>query len=369
MNQENPGTPQNRSRKWQAVAALIGVGALIGFGMPLPAQTPAIWKIHDMNRPHPPKVKSSIQLPVAPPSDAIVLFDGKDISKWRSKDGGPAKWVVKDGYMESTRGSGYVYSRDSFGDMQLHVEWAAPVPAVGTGQGRGNSGVFLMGLYEVQVLDSYTNVTYADGQASAIYGQHPPLANASLPAGEWQAYDIFFRRPRFRPDGALSKPATVTVVHNGVLVQDHVEIWGPTSWLQYHPYHSHPNRMPLALQDHGNPVHFRNIWVRELPEATEPGPATDDTKPLLMLSSEVLDRYTGEYRLENHTSMSIERDGEQMFARIADSVKLEMLVHSPTEFSLRWTAGRFTFDLNAEDVPTGLTFYIGGDELKAEKVQ
>jgi hypothetical protein len=321
-----------------------------------------------MNRPRPPKITPAIKLPVAPPSDAVVLFDGSDVSKWRSSDGGPAKWVVKDGYMESVSGSGYVYTRDSFGDVQLHVEWAAPVPAVGTGQGRGNSGVFLMGLYEVQVLDSDTNITYADGQAAAIYGQHPPLVNASLPAGEWQSYDIFFRGPRFRPDGSLLQPARVTVLQNGVLVQDNVEIWGPTSWLQYHPYHSHPDKQPLALQDHGNPVHFRNIWVRELPEWNRPGPTTDDTKPLLTLAPKILDRYTGEYQLENHLPLAIRRDGAQMFARVADSVALELLIHSTQEFSLRFTAGRLVFDLNSEGVPTGLTFFIGGDEIHARRV-
>jgi hypothetical protein len=329
----------------------------------------ARWKIHAMNRPRPPKVKPVIKLPVAPPSDAIVLFDGSDLSKWRSKDGGPAKWIVKDGYMESVKDSGYVYTRDSFGDVQLHVEWAAPVPAAGKGQGRGNSGVFLMDLYEVQVLDSDTNITYADGQAGAIYGQYPPIANASLPAGEWQSYDIVFRRPRFRPDGALAKAATITVFHNGVLVQDHVEIWGPTSWLQYHPYKPGPDKMPLSLQDHGNPVRYRNIWLRELPEWTPPGPDNDETKPIITLAPDVLDRYTGEYDLDNDVKLVILREDTRMFARPEDRERLEMLTHSAQEFSLLWTAGRFVFDLDASGAPTGVTFFIGGDELKGKKVK
>jgi hypothetical protein len=329
---------------------------------------PARWKIHDMNRPRPAKVTPAIKLPVPPPSDAVVLFDGGDVSKWRSRDGGPAKWIVRDGYMESVRGSGYVYTRDSFGDVQLHVEWAAPVPAVGKGQGRGNSGVFLMGLYEVQVLDSDTNVTYTDGQASAIYGQHPPLANASLPAGEWQSYDIVFRRPRFQPDGSLLKAGRITVLHNGVLVQDNVEIWGPTSWLQYHPYQSHADKLPLALQDHGNPVRYRNIWVRQLNEQPPSGPAANDTKPLVTLAPEVLDRYTGEYRLQNQLLVTIQREGQQMFTHVGDSVKLELLTNSPQEFSLRWTAGRFVFDLDSAGAPTALTFHIGGDEITAKKI-
>jgi len=369
MKQDNAVTRAIRKRRG-AITALIALVAFVGVAGSRPgwAQTPARWKIHDMNRPRPPKITPAIKLPVAAPSDAVLLFDGSDVSKWRSRDGGPAKWIVQDGYMESVRGSGYVYTRDSFGDVQLHVEWAAPVPAVGSGQGRGNSGVFLMGLYEVQVLDSDTNVTYTDGQAAAIYGQHPPLVNASLPAGEWQSYDIFFRRPRFRPDGSLIHAARITVLHNGILVQDNVEIWGPTSWLQYQPYESHPDRLPLALQDHGNPVRYRNIWVREMPQWTPPGPQTDDTKPLLTLAPQVLDRYTGEYRLENQVTLTIHREGPQLFARVAGGVRLGLLTHSPQEFSLRWTAGRLVFDLNPEAAPASLTFHIGGDELRAKKV-
>ncbi len=261
----------------------------------LGAQTPARWKAHDMSRPRPPKVTSHMALPVPPPSDAIVLFDGKDLSNWQAADGGPAKWIVDNGAMESVAGAGYVYTKAGFGDVQLHVEWAAPTPGQGHSQGRGNSGVFLMGKYEVQVLDSFENVTYADGQAAALYGQYPPLANASRPEGEWQSYDIVFRRPRFKPDGSVLAPARLTVLHNGVLVQDNVEAWGPTSWLQHFPYKSHPDRLPLALQDHGNPVLFRNIWLRELPESPAAGPTKQDTRPLITLAPEVLERYVGEY--------------------------------------------------------------------------
>lgn len=332
------------------------------------AQSPARWKAHDMNRPRPPKVSSSLALPVPAPSDAIVLFDGSDVSKWRSQDGSPAKWVVKDGYMESVRGAGYVYTRDSFGDVQLHVEWAAPVPAEGSGQGRGNSGVFLMGLYEVQVLDSDTNVTYADGQASAVYGQYPPLVNASRPAGEWQSYDIVFRRPRFLPDGTLVKPARITVLHNGVLTQDSVEIWGGTSWLQHYPYESHPDRLPLSLQDHGNPVRYRNIWVRELRETTEPGPPSSDEKPVITMAPNVLDRYVGKYQMGRQGGIVITREGSRLFAQVLSVKGLELVTNSPEEFSFRWTAAKMVFDLNSEGVPTGVTFHIGGDELRAKKI-
>lgn len=351
-----------------AVASLL-LGALVVLaGGPVGrAQTPATWNAHDMNRPRPAMVKSSTHLPVAPPSDAVVLFDGSDLSKWRSQDGGPAMWVVKDGYMESVRGGGYVFSRDAFGDVQLHVEWAAPQPAEGIGQGRGNSGVFLMGKYEIQVLDSHDNITYADGQASAVYGQYPPLANASRKPGEWQSYDIVFRRPRFRRDGGLEKPARITVFHNGILVQDGVEIWGGTSWLQHHPYESHPDRLPLSLQDHGNPVRYRNIWVRELPERTTPGPPEQTTRSVITLAPKVLDRYTGEYKDGRERRFVIRREGFRMYAQIFSRPNLELLVHSKEEFGLRWTAGRLVFDLNSDGEPTGATLLVGRGKFPAKK--
>jgi hypothetical protein len=171
---------------------------------------------------------------------------------------------VKDGALECVKGSGYIRTLQAFGDCQLHVEWAAPTPPEGTSQGRGNSGVFLMGMYEVQVLDSHENVTYADGQAAAAYGQHPPLVNASLPPGQWQTYDILFTRPRFNDRGEVTSPARLTVLHNGVLVQHNVELVGPTGWLKRDPYRAHPDKLPISLQDHGNPVRYRNLWVREL---------------------------------------------------------------------------------------------------------
>ena len=332
------------------------------------AQTPAQWKAHDMDRPRPPKVTPSLALPVPPPSDAQVLFDGSGLSKWRSPNGAPAKWVLRDGYMESVKGSGYLYTADSFGDVQLHIEWATPTPPEGRGQGRGNSGVFLMGLYEVQVLDSYDNDTYADGQAAAVYGQHPPLVNASRPPGEWQSYDIVFRRPRFSRDGALLKAARMTVLHNGVLVQDNVEIWGGTSWLQYDPYKSHPDRLPLSLQDHGNPVRYRNIWVRELPEWTSAGPVDKQAEPVVTLVPSVLERYVGRYQDATGRNIIIARDGASMRASILGRPNLDVLVHSTEEFSLRWTAGRLVFDLNSQGEPLSVTFHIGRARFPAKKV-
>ncbi len=241
--------------------------------MNLAAQSKHQWKIHDMDRPQPPIVtpgaESSQDVPGRPPSDATILFDGKDLSNWRTDDGGPAKWRVENGYMEIVPRTGQISTRQSFGDCQLHIEWRAPVPPKGESQERGNSGIFLMGKYEIQVLDCYNNKTYPDGQAAAVYGQYPPQVNASRPPGEWQAYDIIFHRPHFDNDGKVVRPARVTVLHNGVLVQDDVQIMGPTAHKQRPPYVAHPGKLRLSLQDHGDPVRYRNIWIRELAEQNE----------------------------------------------------------------------------------------------------
>jgi hypothetical protein len=220
------------------------------------------WPPNSPDRPKPPVVTSE------PPSDAIVLFDGKSLAEWQSADsaGRPARWLVKDGYMEVAAGTGNVMTRRAFGSVQLHIEWQAPLPAKGQGQDRGNSGVFFMTHYEIQVLDSYQNETYADGQAGAIYGQTPPLVNASRPPGVWQTYDIVFHRPVFAPDGSVVQPARVTVFHNGVLIHDNVAITGWTAHNRVATYQPHADRLPLMLQDHAHPVRYRNIWVRELPE-------------------------------------------------------------------------------------------------------
>jgi hypothetical protein len=235
------------------------------------AQVQTTWKIHDPNRPLPPVIEpgtsSAQDSPGRPPSDAVVLFDGKDLSKWAHKDGSAAKWKVENGYAEVVAKTGYIYTREAFGDCQLHVEFTEPLPAKGESQDRGNSGVFLQGLYETQVLDSYQSKTYADGQAGAIYGQYPPLVNASRPPGQWQVYDIVFHGPRFDKDGKLLRPARETVFHNGVLVQDNVELTGPTAHGKRPPYEPQPEKLPVALQDHGHPVRYRNIWIRELKTA------------------------------------------------------------------------------------------------------
>jgi hypothetical protein len=221
--------------------------------------------LHARDCPAPPVIDvGPAPAPTPPPSDAVVLFDGKELSGWRGKDGSPARWRVRNGAMEVVKGTKDIHSVARFGDAQLHVEWATPAPAKGSDQDRGNSGVYLMGLYEVQVLDSYGNVTYPDGQAGAIYGQFAPLVNASRPPGEWQSFDIIFHRPRFGADGTLLSPATMTVLHNDVLVQDQRSLTGPTAHKTRPPYGAHADRLPILLQDHDHPVRYRNIWIRAL---------------------------------------------------------------------------------------------------------
>jgi hypothetical protein len=193
-----------------------------------------------------------------PPADAIVLFDGKELSQWE----GGERWKIEDG-VATVRGAG-IQTKRSFGDCQLHLEWASPEKVTGSGQGRGNSGVYLMGRYEIQVLDSYNNHTYPDGAAGALYKQQPPLVNASRKPGQWQSFDIIFKAPRFDKNGKLTRPGYVTVLHNGVLIQNHTEIEGTTAWDRAPAYEAHAEKQPLQLQDHGNPVRYRNIWIREL---------------------------------------------------------------------------------------------------------
>ena len=228
------------------------------------------WAVHDPHRPQPkavtPGTFSMPEQPGKPPSDAVILFDGTDLSKWEADkaEGGPTKWIVKDGAMECTPGSGYIRTKEKFGDCQLHVEWAAPKKVEGNSQGRGNSGIFPMGLAEIQVLDNYDNPTYADGFAGAYYGVSPAMANALRPPGEYQVVDIVFRRPVYK-DGKVLDPGYVTVLMNGVLVQDHAMLEGPGGHMGRSKPRPFPEAGPLKLQDHGNPVRFRNIWYRPLP--------------------------------------------------------------------------------------------------------
>jgi hypothetical protein len=198
------------------------------------------------------------------PSDAVVLFDGGATDAWEPVNPGSKGWKVVDGALTVVPHSGFLRTKASFGDIQLHIEFREPLPVKGKGQGRGNSGVFFMGLYELQILDSYENPTYVNGQAASIYKEYAPLVNACRPPGVWQVYDAVFIAPRFGRDGRLRSPARATVFHNGILVLYDVKLTGPTLWIGVPHYWPHPERLPLQLQDHGDAVAFRNIWVREL---------------------------------------------------------------------------------------------------------
>jgi hypothetical protein len=199
----------------------------------------------------------------APPSDAIVLFGGNDLSQWTDLNGSAPKWVVKDGSFTVAKGTGDIKTKQTFGDVQLHIEWRTPAKVEGEGQGRGNSGIFFQERYELQVLDSYKNRTYSNGQAGSIYKQTPPFVNATKGPGEWQTYDAVFIAPKFNPDGSLKSAGRITVFHNGVLVQHYVEIQGTTEYIGKPKNIAH-EKASLKLQDHGNPVSYRNIWIREL---------------------------------------------------------------------------------------------------------
>jgi hypothetical protein len=309
------------------------------------------WLGHDRDRPPSPIVTpgtfSSQEQPGQPPSDATVLFAGKDISPWVAMDGSPTKWVIRDGALECVPGSGYVRTLQSFGDCQLHVEWSAPTPPEGTSQGRGNSGVFFgFGRYEVQVLDSYQNPTYTDGSAASVYGQYPPLVNAALPAGKWQTYDIVWTAPRFDAAGNLLSKARMTVFHNGVLVQNNVELTGPTGWIGRPPYKAHPARMPIAFQDHGNPVRYRNVWVRELGEPRHKE---------FMLPDALLESYVGRYGEGKWNSAQIRRLPDGLLSLTLAGAEVILHAASPTHFYALTTDVQCKFDVSGATKKVAIT--------------
>jgi hypothetical protein len=211
-----------------------------------------------------PKIVNPGPTAAGAPSDAIVLFDGKNGNAWKHMNGDALKWRIDSGFMMVKPGTGNIQTQQGFGSCQLHIEWRAPFVVKGEGQGRGNSGIFLMGRYEVQVLDNYNNRTYSNGQAGSIYKQRIPLANACRPPGQWQSYDIIFTAPQFNTDSTVKSAARVTIIHNGVLVQNNIEIWGGSAYIGVSKYEMHSNKEPIILQDHGDLVSFRNIWIREL---------------------------------------------------------------------------------------------------------
>jgi Domain of Unknown Function (DUF1080)/Domain of unknown function (DUF3471) len=363
----------------RTVIACLIVALLLGVRLAADGDRPeapaARWRQHDIRRPRPPVVEPAAGgIASAPPRDAVILFDGTDLDAWKSHTGGPARWKVNGGVMETVPGAGMIETKRAFGDIQLHVEWAAPAPPHGVGQDRGNSGVFLMGQFEVQVLDSYHADTYADGQAGAIYGQYPPLFNASRPPGEWQTYDIAFRRPRFDASGKLLEPSRVTLFHNGILVQNGEEPIGPTSWLKWLPYDAdRGGRGPIALQDHDHPVHYRNIWLRELPDRPAPTPQDLARPKTVELPAELLDRYAGQYLLNEKPDSpraAISRQGGHLtisFPFRPQSLVLEPI--SETQFDMPFTDGRFTFRRDDSGRVTGVHFRIGDGERNMKRVE
>jgi hypothetical protein len=242
------------------IVALGCAGYVLNFVYGATPQIPGQqWRVHDTSRPLPEIISPGDSLGlVEPPADALILFDGSNLDQFNNKS-----LEIMDGAMVMSVGGQQTLA--SFADVQLHLEWTSPLPVKDAGQNRGNSGVILMGLYEVQVLDSFENPTYADGQAAAVYGVQPPRVNVSRAPGEWQSYDIYFRAPRFHSDGSLELPATVTVEHNGVLVQSDQAFNGPSTWRRNGVYKAHAQKLPLVLQWHGSPVRYRNIWIRPLP--------------------------------------------------------------------------------------------------------
>lgn len=331
---------------------------------PLTAQDSPTWRVHDMARPRP---AAAAAVPAArfdaPPPGAVVLFDGTSLKHWVGSDGQPAKWTLGKGYFEVKPGTGTIMTVDSFGDMQLHLEWSEPVPATGEGQDRGNSGVFLMGRYELQVLDSWHNDTYADGQVGSLYGQHPPLFNAALPPGTWQRYDVFFRRPRFGADGRLVSPARVTVLQNGVPVQNNAVIFGPTSWLTRNGYSAHPDKLPIGLQDHSFKVRFRNIWVRPLPEEqpAPPPPAVRATTP------EERTALVGKYKT-NWGEATVADSAGGLWLDMGDG-PMALEADGPDAWSITGVDAGVSFPHDTAGKVSGLVVVVGGENYRYTRAE
>ncbi len=339
--------------------------------MPVFAQLGVGWKVHDAKRPKPtivtPGSESTQEKAGTAPSDAVVLFDGTDLSAWQRFDGSPAAWKVENGYMEVVEGGGSIKTLEGFGDCQIHIEWSTPIMPNASGQGNGNSGIYLMDHYEIQMLNSFENETYADGQAAAVYGQTPPLVNSSRAPRVWQTYDIIFHRPRFSELGNLRKPATVTVFHNGVLVHYNTEFMGPTDWQDRPPYKQHAEKLPIALQDHGNPMRFRNIWVRDLEQYKRPEAPITNIQ-YLELTEDDLSDYEGTYSNESGFSLTVkERDG-QLGLFFGKSKNFKYLIYPITkyQFSAKYVDSTIDFRLSSRGID-GLTWTMGGTEIKADR--
>ncbi|MEM1053900.1 MAG: DUF1080 domain-containing protein [Bacteroidota bacterium] len=326
------------------------------------------WRQHETERPQPPRVEpAEADLPVAPPSDAVVLIgpDGDPGEHWQSFSGDPIAWTVTDGALVVTPGTGPIQTRESFGDAQIHIEWKPAAEPEKTSQDRSNSGLFLVDeRYEVQILDNWENETYADGRAAAIYGQFPPLAAANRPPDAWQSYDVFFRMPRFADDGTVMEEARLTVLHNGVLVQNNEVLPGMTIWLESLPYEAH-GEGPISLQDHGSPAQFRNLWVRRLPEREAP-PADYALEEGIDLTDEQEARILGRYAREGGGTFVFERLGDGLGMSMPwRSGVLPLVPLSPTRLHLKNTNGVFDFEMDADGAVTALTFTMGGARYRA----
>lgn len=340
-----------------------------------PAAVPAKrWKQHSMTQPKPPAVTGQgIAGPAAVPADAVVLFDGKDLSRWVSGGGEPAAWTVHDGFFEVNSEAGSIQTRESFGDVQMHLEWASPSPAAGAGQDRGNSGVFLMGRYEIQILDTFRADTYADGYPGAVYGQAPPLFNATLPPGEWQTFDIVFRGPRFSADEKLLDAAHVTVIHNGVAVQNNEPILGPTSWLNFLAYQPHAHEAPIRLQDHGQPVRFRNIWVRRLPVRVAITAEHSQPPRAIAKTPGELAAFAGKFQLGDGVGkppVTMTVDGKGLIVRFPDRpVDMPIVPVSGRVFEFVNTDATIEFEIDASGRPGNATMHIGGSTRSLKRLR
>lgn len=349
---------------WKIAATFLGSAMPLAFGSAiLHAQLETGWKAHDLRRPAPAVVTpASEDRHGGPPSDAIILFDGTDLKAWRDNNDGDADWEIQDGVLVAKPKAGYIFTRENFGDCQLHVEWAIPDPPKQKGQSRGNSGVFLMGVFEVQVLDSFNNHSYADGGAGAVYGQHPPLVNASRKPRQWQTYDIIFNAPKFDGQGKLTDKAQLTLLHNGVLVQHNSQIMGPTNWIRHGWYKKNVTQGPIALQDHDSPVKFRNIWVRRI-EPREP--ANDSLYPVsdFELSDSQRKELAGNYR-----AFRIAEKNDRLYCHFVN-VRLTMLPISEDEFVFEKAAGKLTIERNEQGDVTGATLLLdaGGKRVGKRK--
>jgi hypothetical protein len=347
------------------ISVTLTLGVALAASMALRAEPDPNWLGHDRERPMAtvvdPGTSSSQDQPGRPPSDATVLFDGKDNSQWVALDGSPTKWIVHDGAFECVPGSGYARTLQSFGDCQLHVEWTAPNPPHGESQDRGNSGVFFgFDRYEIQVLDSYQSKTYADGAAASVYGQYPPLVNVTRPPGQWQTYDIVWTAPRFDSEGKLVSKARETVFHNGVLVQNNVELTGPTGWVGRVPYKAHPERTPIAFQDHGHPVRYRNVWVREL---------GNPRRKEFMLPEAVLDTYVGTYGTGQWNNVKIRRLPDGLLSLTLSGQEVIMHAESKTKFYALTTDVQCEFDFSGDAKRLAVSVGDSDHAMKLERVQ